>query len=348
MTVHSTAPIGVGVIGAGAMGASHISTLTQWVPGSRVAAVYDLDQVRARVVASEVGAAVAATADDLISAPEVDAIIIAAPDPLHEELVLACLAAGKPVLCEKPLATGPDASLRVVEAEVAGGRQLIQVGFMRRFDPAYVELRDLIRNGGVGTARVIHCVHRNAQAHPSATSDGVIIGSMVHELDTVPWLLDDPLAAITVLAPRVPEGQLLDPQVAVLETANGVLVTVEVFVNAGYGYDVRCEVVGDAGTARLTAPYGLGLRRAGTDGVAVSDDFVQRFADAYRIELAAWIAGVRVGRIAGASAWDGHRANLAAAAGVESLHSRTRVEIADVAAPELYGESPVRCATGRS
>lgn len=338
MTALSRTPVGVGVVGAGAMGASHVSTLTRWVPGSRVVSVYDLDMARAKDVASGVGALAAATADHLISAPEVDAVLIAAPDPMHEELVLACLAAGKPVLCEKPLATGPDGSLRVVEAEVARGRQLIQVGFMRRFDPAYTRLRELIRIGGVGTPRVVHCVHRNARAHPSATNDGVIIGSMIHELDTVPWLLDDPLAAITVLAPRVPEGQLLDPQVAVLETASGALVTIEVFVNARYGYDVRCEVVGETGTARLTPPYGLSMRRAGTDGVAVSDDFVQRFADAYRIELAAWITDVRAGIVTGPHAWDGHRANLAAEAGVASLHAGVRVSIPDVAAPKLYSE----------
>ncbi|CUR60862.1 putative Inositol 2-dehydrogenase 1 [metagenome] len=326
----------IGVVGAGAMGTSHVRTLGGWVPGCRVSAVYDFDAARSLSVAEEAGAVSAASASDLIKSADVDAVIVAAPDPLHEELVLECLAAGKPVLCEKPLAMGAEGSHRLVDAEVAGGRRLIQVGFMRRFDPAYVALRHAVADGGIGTPRVVHCVHRNAQAHPSATSDGVIVNSMIHELDVVPWLLDDPLAAITVFAGQRPDGELRDPQVAVLETRGGTLVTAEVFVNARYGYDVRCEVVGDAGTARLTPPYGLSLRQSGTDGVVVSDDFVGRFSDAYRIELAGWVSSVRSGVAHGPSAWDGHLANLAATAGVESLHSGNRVEIPALSVPELY------------
>jgi myo-inositol 2-dehydrogenase/D-chiro-inositol 1-dehydrogenase len=326
----------VGVIGAGVMGTSHIRTLADWVPGAVVAAVFDADAARAKDIAAEVSADVAGSAAELIESSQVDAIMIVAPDPLHEELALACLAAEKPTLCEKPLATTVEGSQRIVDAESSIGRRLVQVGFMRRFDPGFVELRRVVAAGEIGPVRVAHCVHRNARAHPSATSDGVIGNSMVHELDSVPWVLGDPLAAITVLSPRRPEGELRDPQVAVLETAEGRLVTVEVFVNARYGYDVQCEVVGDAGTARLTPPYGLRFRRDGGDGVTVSSDFVERFRDAYRIELSAWIGSVAAGAATGPSAWDGHLANLAAAAGVESLHSGRRVEIPQPPTPPLY------------
>jgi myo-inositol 2-dehydrogenase/D-chiro-inositol 1-dehydrogenase len=334
--MHSIDVVRVGVIGAGVMGTSHIRTLASWVPGAVVSQVYDADVPRAKEVAADVGATAADSAEELITSSDVDAVLIAAPDPLHAGLVLACLDAQRPTLCEKPLATTVVDSRRIVDAEAALGRRLIQVGFMRRYDPAFVALRDLVADGGVGQVRVAHCVHRNAQSHPSATSDGIVGNSMIHELDSVPWLLDSPLAALTVLSPRVPDGALRDPQVAILETVGGVLVTVEVFVNAGYGYDIQCEIVGDAGTAWLTPPYGLGRRQAGVDGIAVSADFVARFADAYRIELHAWVESVRAGIATGPSAWDGHLANLAAAAGVESLHSGQRVAIADDARPEVY------------
>jgi myo-inositol 2-dehydrogenase/D-chiro-inositol 1-dehydrogenase len=326
----------VGVVGAGVMGASHIRTLASWVPGAVVAQVYDADVPRAKEVAADVGATAADSAQALITSSDVDAVLIAAPDPLHAELTLACLDAQRPTLCEKPLATTAADSRRIVEAESALGRRLIQVGFMRRYDPAFVALRDLVAGGAVGSVRVAHCVHRNARAHPSATSEGIVGNSMVHELDSVPWMLDSPLTAVTVLTPRVPDGALRDPQIAILETAGGALVTVEVFVNAGYGYDIRCEVVGDRGTAWLTPPYGLGRRQTGVDGIAVSADFVARFADAYRIELHAWVDSVRTGVATGPSAWDGHLANVAAAAGVESLHSGQRVAITDEARPEVY------------
>jgi myo-inositol 2-dehydrogenase/D-chiro-inositol 1-dehydrogenase len=266
----------------------------------------------------------------------VDAVLIAAPDPLHEELALACLDSAKPTLCEKPLATSLDGSRRIVDAEVELGRRLIQVGFMRRFDPAYVELREAVQSGAIGDVRAMHCLHRNAQAHPTATSDGVLVNSMIHEFDSVPWLLDDPLAAVTVYAPRVPEGQIKDIQVAILETLGGAVATVEVFVNAQYGYDIHTEVVGTVGTTSLTSPYGISARRANSDGRVVSSDFVARFVDAYRVELAAWVTGVQTGRPVGPSAWDGHLANLAAFAAVESLHGAGRVTVPQEPRPDLY------------
>jgi myo-inositol 2-dehydrogenase/D-chiro-inositol 1-dehydrogenase len=318
------------------MGAAHIDTLTRWVPGATVAAVFDADAARCKEVASRVAARPADSAEGVIEADDVDAVLVAAPDPLHEELALACLAAAKPTLCEKPLATSVEGSRRVVEAEVATGRRLIQVGFMRRFDPAYAELRAALLGGEVGDVRVMHCLHRNAAAHPSATSDGVLVNSMIHEFDSVPWLLDDPLAAVTVYAPRVPGGSLQDVQVAVLETLGGTVATVEVSVNARYGYDIHTEVTGTAGTVTLSPPYGIGFRRTNMDGRQVKSDFVERFVDAYRIELAAWVDGVRTGALPGPTAWDGHLANLAAFAAVDSLHGSGRVEIPREERPSLY------------
>jgi myo-inositol 2-dehydrogenase / D-chiro-inositol 1-dehydrogenase len=326
----------VGVIGTGAMGASHVTTLATSVPGAEVTALHDVDAPRADRLAAEVGAASVPSASELIESDRVDAVVVASPDATHELLVLECLAARKPVLCEKPLALGVEGSQRIVDAEVVLGRRLVQVGFMRRYDSAYRALREAVLGGDLGTPRAVHCVHRNAHAQPGATSDSVIMGSMVHELDIVPWLVDDPLTGITVVsAPRAGDA-FADLQVAVLETASGVVATVEVFVNAEYGYDIGCEVVGTAGTARLTAPYGLARRRNGVDGRSVAADFVERFADAYRVELAHWVRAASEGRVDGADAWSGHRANVAAAAGVEARRSGAKVRIETEHPPPLY------------
>ena len=324
----------VGVVGAGAMGASHVQTLSRWVPWATVTAVCDFDRATADKAAAGVGAEPIESSDDLIGSAEVDAVVIASPDALHAEQVLACLAAGKPVLCEKPLASDADGSRRIVEADdtfaSTHGRHLVQVGFMRRYDPAYVGLRAQIGSGAIGAPRVVHCVHRNASAHPSTTSASIVTGSMVHELDIVPWLLDTEVDAITVRGARG-DDPVQDPQVALLEMAGGALATVEVFVNARYGYDVQCEVVGDQGTVALTPPYGLSVRTAGAaggvSGVQVAADFVSRFADAYRLELSAWAAAAARGRVDGPGAREGHRANLVASAGVESLVKGGRVAV---------------------
>ena len=133
------------------MGTSHVRTLASWVPGARVTCGVRRRRGRAPRRSPPRSAPTSPTsAEALIASADVDAVLIAAPDPLHEELALACLAAGKPTLCEKPLATTVDGSQRIVDAEVAVGRRLVQVGFMRRFDPAFVELRDLVADGELG------------------------------------------------------------------------------------------------------------------------------------------------------------------------------------------------------
>ncbi len=329
-------PVRIGVIGVGAMGAAHIDTLSHWIPGAVVVAAYDADVARAKQVASGVCGVATDSAEELIRHPDVDAVLVAAPDALHEDLALQCLAAGRPTLLEKPLATTLEGSRRVVEAEVAGGRRLLQLGFMRRYDPAFVALREAVLDGRIGEVRAGHCLHRNVQAHPSATSEGVLVNSMIHEFDCVPWLLDDPLAAVSVFAPRVPAGTVEDVQVAVLETVGGRVVTVEVAVNARYGYDVHTEITGTEGTISLTPPYGLAVRRDQVDGREVGSDFVARFVDAYRLELADWVRGVRTGIPTGPSAWDGYVANVAAFAAVDSLHGGGRTAIVQESRPDLY------------
>lgn len=317
----------VGVIGLGAMGADHVRSLTERVPGARVTAVFDPVAERAAAVAASVGARVVPSDEEVVTAPDVQAVVVTSPDHTHTRLALACIAAGKPVLCEKPLGTAPEESARVVAAEAAAGRRLVTVGFMRRFDPGYRELRDAVRSGLVGDPLVVHNVHRNALAHPDATSEGVVTNSMVHELDILPWLTGLPVTAVDVRAPR--SQGLREPQLATVVLGDEqVLASVEVFPNARYGYDVRCEVVGTSGTVSLRPPARLDLALDGRAGPAVPADFRSRFAEAYRAELVAWAAAAAEGGATGASALDGHRATLAAAAGVEALRTGRTVAVA--------------------
>lgn len=327
-------PLNIGVIGTGAMGAAHVRFLTEGVPGVAITEVYDRDTARAAEVGGAVGAVVADSADALIGSAAVDAVLIASPDPSHADLSIACVEAGKPAMCEKPLAPTAKDAYRVVEAELDAGRALVQLGFVRRFDPGFRALRATVSDGSLGRPQVVHAVHRNARNATSTDDATLVTGSMVHELDTVPWLLDDPLVAVRVESP-VSEG-FRDPQLATLWTRGGVMVTVEVFVNAGYGYEVACEVVGTEATASLAPSSSVIVRRAGTRGRHVDDDFVAAFADGYRLELAAWAAAAARGTIEGPSAWDGYVAAVAAEAGVASLRGGTRESVDPGARPALY------------
>jgi myo-inositol 2-dehydrogenase/D-chiro-inositol 1-dehydrogenase len=337
----STDAVRVGVIGTGAMGAAHVENLARWVPGARVSQIYDVDTDRATSIAAGVGGQAASSAEALIGSDDVDAVLIAAPDPLHEPLTLACIELGKPTLLEKPIASTVEGGRRVVDAEVAAGRRLVQLGFMRHYDPAYLRLREAVHDGSIGQVKTAHCIHRNTRQHPSHTDESVLFGSMIHEFDSVPWLLDDPLAAVTVFATRVPEGELKDLQVGVFETVGGLVVTVEVFLNAYYGYDIHTEVTGTQGSVSLTPPYGVSVRRSisetsGVDGRVVTKDGTERYQDAYRLEVADWVHGIRTGALTGPSAWDGYLANVAAFSAIESQRHGGRVELPQEDRPALY------------
>ncbi|TSE00977.1 inositol 2-dehydrogenase [Skermania sp. ID1734] len=314
----------VGVIGAGVMGTDHALRITSGTTGAKVRVVSDVCEDRARAVASTVGARVVIDPFDAITDPDVDAVLIASPAHAHEKQLLACLAAGKPVLCEKPLTTDAHTALGVVEAEAATGRRLIQLGFMRRFDSEYMQMRERIGSGRLGTPLLIHCTHRNASVPSYYDNASVVNDSLVHEIDAARFLLGSEIAAVTMVSgrssPKAPEG-LRDPQLALLETTDGVLVDVELFVTTGTGYEVRAEVVGSDGSAVL------GLR----DGV--TGDFRQRFSHAYARELQCWIDAVRgapvdvaTGFVA-AGSWDGYAAAAVCAAARHSLVTGGRVTV---------------------
>ena len=298
------------------MGAAHVRMLAESVAGAEVTLVSDVDLARAQAAAAGAGGRAEADPAALIASPDVDAVVIASSDATHAGFVLACLAEGKPVLCEKPLAATAQESLQVAEAEAASGRRLVQVGYMRRFDPAYAELKRALEDGRLGEPLLVHCAHRNASVPPTYTSDMLITSSLPHEIDAVRWLTGEEIVRATVLAARSSaraRAGMRDPQLALLETEGGVLVDVEVFVNAGYGYDIRCEVVGEEGTAALPP--------------AVAPTYIERFADAYRLELQDWVDGVADGGPTGPSAWDGYAANAVADACLASLAAGRPVDV---------------------
>ncbi len=328
----------IGLIGAGVMGTDHARTLASGIAGAELAAVQDSDPARAQAVAGSCGGRVIARAETLIGDPEVDAVLVCSPDETHAPFAVACIAAGKPVLVEKPLAATLEACRAVVEAEIRAGRRLVQVGFMRRFDPGYRAMKAAVTEDRFGAALFLHCVHRNAIGPDYLTSDLVIANSAVHEIDIARFLLDEEFATATVISPRpsrrAPGRQA---QLIILETASGIVVDVEAFVDAGYGYDVRAELVCESGTVSLAPNPPVAARQSGHDGFAVEQDWRARFRDAYREQMAAWIRSIRTGVPTGSSAWDGYAASVTAAACLEAWRSRARTPVSIGERPGFYG-----------
>jgi myo-inositol 2-dehydrogenase / D-chiro-inositol 1-dehydrogenase len=333
------AELRVAVLGVGMMGADHVARLHSRISGARVVAVSDAFAAKAEQVAAEVpGCRVVADPLAAIADPEVDAVLIATPGQFHEEQVLACIERGIPVLCEKPLTMTAEASLAVVRAEdeyaARTGRRLVQVGFMRRFDPEYAQLRELIASGDIGEPLVVHCAHRNASVPPHFTSEMMVTDSVVHEVDVARFLLDEEIAAVTVLRPKATRHAVAgqsDPLLVLFEMASGRIVDVECFVSTGVAYEVRTEVVAEDGSAMIGLDTGL-VRQTGSPAgaarsTAIAPDFRQRFGRAYDIELQRWVDAARRGTIDGPGVWDGYAASAVCTAGVEALRSGQRTEV---------------------
>ena len=333
----------IGVIGAGLMGLTHVRLLTGAVSGAEVVAVSDAVPEAARRAAAEAGIDTVHTdALALIEDARVEAVVIASPAPTHEAFTVACIEAGKPVLCEKPLADSLEASRRVLDAELAAGRRLVPVGFMRRFDPGYADMKTKLDAGLVGRPVLVHCAHRNPVVPASFGSEMIVTDTVVHEMDTVRWLLGQEIVRATVLTPRptslAAEG-VDDPLFVIFQTEDGALADVEAFVNAQYAYDIRCEVVGELGTISLPPATPVLVRRERREAAELPERFQERFAAAYVNELQAWVANMTEGRPTGPSAWDGYAAAAVSEATVEALRSGRPVDVALDARPDFYATS---------
>lgn len=337
----------IAVLGVGRMGEFHVDALNRRIKGATVTVVNDFFPGKAQLIADQIGARMVIDPIEAINDREVDAVLIASPGAAHDEQVNACLDAGKPVLCEKPLTTDIDSAYAIVKKEAALGRQLIQVGFMRRFDAEYVALKQLITDGGLGNPLMIHCTHRNPDAPAHFTSEFAVRDSVVHEVDITRFLLDEEIVSVQVVSglatTKAPEG-VADPMMVIFHTQSGRIVTDEISVRTGVAYEVRTEVVGELGSAFIGLDQNLVVKTSdGRWSGPISPGFIERFGTAYDVELQHWVRAAAKGTIDGPGAWDGYAAAAVCEAGVQAVRSgqKTSVQLGSrpVSTPEPAGTS---------
>lgn len=297
----------IGIIGAGIMGAGHARYLTNDVAGARVTALADMDQARIKSLADELGGDIAlfSEAEDFFSHDNVDAVIIASPDMLHVPHLRLAMKRGLPTLCEKPMATNV-ADAREIAKEIeahesVAGKKSFHFGFMRRFDPSYLEVRKIIESGDYGQPLFIRTVTRNTKT-PGITTSGMITGMVVHEFDILRWLFNSEWESMSVDYPRkstLSPDDLADPILLTAKMKNGIVMSADIMANSNYGYDVRSEIVCEKGAIEIGLQGDVTTKHERVAGVSkggpIAENWIPKFTPAYIGELQAWVDGISSG-----------------------------------------------------
>lgn len=293
----------VGIIGIGAMGAQHFLRLMNKINHATVTAVSDVNESRAKeVIAPYAGVRFFADPIALINDPEVDAVVIVSADKTHEEFCMEALRLKKFIFCEKPLSA----------------------------------------SGKLGEPLVAHCAHHNAN-YPEAFDDVVAVaGTAIHEIDTMSWLVGDYFTKAQVIFPKCSKHSknknLHDPQIVLLTTSSGMVITCEIWVNCQYVYDIRCEVLCEDGTATLPRHSRVEVCTANSQSCGMTWDGLGFFAEAYDAEFQAWVDACNADAFcaAAASAWDGYCAAVTTDSCLKSQKSGAIEEVPLTARPAFY------------
>jgi myo-inositol 2-dehydrogenase/D-chiro-inositol 1-dehydrogenase len=324
-----------GILGAGRIGKVHTATIGA-SKVAKVAYVADAVAKAASDLAATVGAKTASV-EEIIAAKDVDAILIATPTGTHADLIEAASNAGKAILCEKPVSLSVERILSCLKV-VEKNKSNLMIGFNRRFDPNFAALEKRIRSGDIGTVELATIISRDPAPPPVEyikRSGGLFRDMMIHDLDMARWLLAaepvEVFARGSALAdPAIGTAGDVDTAMVMLRTASGQLCQIANSRRCSFGYDQRIEAFGSKGMVRADNHTATSVTVAGDNGFNTEPAlpfFLERYADAYRLELDDFINALDKQRVELATGDDGWRALLLADAAQRSLTSGAPVAL---------------------
>lgn len=325
----------VGLLGAGRIGRIHANAVVE-NGRAQLVAVSDAVPEAAKAVAAAAGAQVRGAAD-VLAASDIDAVIIATPTDTHADYIEKAAAAGKAIFCEKPVDLDA-ARIRTCLGAVERAGVPLMIGFNRRFDRNFAELKRRLDAGAVGTPEIVTIISRDPAPPPVSyieRSGGLFRDMMIHDLDMARFLLgEEPVsvyAAGSVLVdPAIGAAGDVDTAVVTLTTASGRIAQISNSRRATYGYDQRIEVHGSTGLLRAGNVHQSTVEIANGSGFTadpVLPFFLERYMTAYKAELDAFISAVEQGTAPAPSGEDGLKAQLLADAATESWKSGRPVAI---------------------
>jgi predicted dehydrogenase len=298
------------------MGRRHAENLAGRIDDAQLVAVTDADPATRERVAQELHVASCESIEALLERADVRAVIVASPKRFHEEHAVAAARAGKDVFLEKPIATSLEAADRVIAAAQKAGVRL-QLGFQRRYDPAYAEARRLVVGGVLGRPRLYRGINRDREGPVgpagSIETNDILTESAIHDLDGACWMLSDEVtgvrASLAIIGDR-PTTPCPDLTMVELQFAGGAVAHIEAMRGAQYAYDIRSEIICENGAVIVGgfAQTMLTVLRAGERRGDLYPGFLERYAEAYVAELRDFVAGVRDRRGVAVTGEDGRRA----------------------------------------
>jgi predicted dehydrogenase len=312
--------LGVGVLGVGEMGKRHAENLRRLVPHARLVAVADVDGVRVKKVATELEIEHSySSLEAMLENKDIQAILIATPDKFHAAAVQTAARAGKDILCEKPLGVDLKSAQDALRAVADAGVRL-QVGFMRRYDPAYVAANKRIEAGEIGELVVFKSIGRDKDEPPLRAYESRINGmlfynSTIHDFDLARWLSRDEVAEVhsfstVAIRPEVAEFGDVVASTVNLRFRRGAIGNVESYVQCLYGYDVRTEIVGSKGSILIGSlrQNSATFLKPSHGCYELDDHFLSRFRDAYLAEVTDFVDTILSDRAPRVTGEDGLRA----------------------------------------
>ena len=331
--------LGVGVLGVGEMGKRHAENIRRLVPEARLVAVADAAAERARRVAAELEIEHSyGSIEAMLECKDLEALLIATPDKFHAQAIGIAARAGKDILCEKPVALDIADARTALEA-VSKAHVRLQIGFMRRYDPAYAAAMKRIEAGEVGTPVIYKSVGRDKDAPPLAAYQSnlngmVFYNNTIHDFDLARWLMQDEVSEVhsyttVAIRPEVARYGDVVASVVNLQYRNGAIGNVESYVGAVYGYDVRTEIVGSKGSILVGSlrqtPATFLTDQGGVQILA--DHFLTRFQDAYLAEVRDFVQNMLNDKPPRVSGDDGLKALAIAVAAEKSYLEKTAAKV---------------------
>ena len=326
-----------GLFGAGRIGRMHARNLAS-IPGVDLAYVYDVHEPSAAAAGEDTGAAVARDPDEVLNDAAVDAVFIASSTDTHCDLIERSVAAGKTVLCEKPI------HLDITRVEqcrqaIGDGSDRVQIAFNRRFDPNHLAVKRAIESGELGRLEKLILTSRDPAPPPLdyiKVSGGLFRDMMIHDFDLARFLMGEEPVEVTAMASAIISDEIrdagdIDTAMVVMRMESGALCHINCSRRCSYGYDQRVEAFGSEGMVLENNPTATTVERWGETSTSAREPllhfFIERYADSYLAEVRAFVDAVSKGEPPSPAFEDGRRALILANAALQSLQTGQAVKV---------------------